>query len=44
MRKSDYTHFLIFLAPATFPLGISSEAIDVFIQHHGRRFDLLPPT
>jgi hypothetical protein len=43
MRKSDYTHFLVFLAPATFALWISSEAIDIIIQHHGRRFDLLPP-
>jgi hypothetical protein len=42
MGKTDYTHFLVFLS-ATFAFWISSEAIDVIIQHHGRRFDLLPP-
>ena len=43
MRESDHTYFLVFLAATTFAFWISSEAIDIIIQHHGRRFDLLPP-
>jgi hypothetical protein len=43
--RSGNTHFLIFLATATsFAFCVSAKAINVIIQHHGRRFDLLSPS